>query len=81
MVLSARTRNDSGILSPRAFAVFEVDDQLKRSRLFDRDVGDLDASEELNDLSSKVSKELIEARSIGAEPTFLRQFGRLIDGR
>lgn len=46
------------------------------------DVGDLDASKELDDLSGKkLLNERNEARSVGGKAAFLRRFGPLIDGR
>jgi hypothetical protein len=60
----------------------EIDHQLKVGGLFDRDVGDLDAAEELNELSAlRLSKDLNDARSVGGKAAFLRHFGKLIDGR
>ena len=59
----------------------EVDHQLELGRLFDRDVGDLSAAEELDELSAhKLSKDLNEARSVASKAAFLRHFGPLIDG-
>jgi len=36
---SARSKSDSGIVNPRAWAAFEVDGEPDVRRLFDRDIG------------------------------------------
>jgi hypothetical protein len=60
----------------------EVDHQLELGWLFDGNVGDLDAPQELNELTAvRLSKDLNEARSVRCKAAFFRHFGRLIDGR
>ena len=67
---------------PESFRCFEVDDQLKRSRLLDRDVGNLDAVEELDELLGHyLNEELTEARPVGGKAAFLRRFRPFIDRR
>jgi hypothetical protein len=58
----------------------QIDYQLELGRLFDRNVGDVNATEHLGDLSSQLQTDLRDARSIGGKAAFLRLFRPLIHG-
>ena len=82
ITLSARTRNDSAIVSPRTFAVLRLITSSNLAGCSTRDVGDLDAAEELDKLLGLyLYKQLIEARSVRCKTAFLCRFGPFIDRR
>ena len=45
--VSARSRNDSGIVKPSALAVLRFDDEPERRRLLDRDIGGFGSAQDL----------------------------------
>src|SRR5262245_33864021 len=58
----------------------EVDHQLERGRLFDRDVGNLGAPKEFDDLLGHyLYKELAKTRTVGGKAAFFRHFRKVID--
>jgi hypothetical protein len=66
ITLSARTNNASGTVTPIALAVLRLN-QLELGRLFDGDVGWLDATEKLDLQSDNNVWELIERRPVGGK--------------
>jgi hypothetical protein len=56
----------------------KVEDQLKLSRLLDRDIGRLDPPQELGELAGHdLSKHLVDTRAVGDKSAFLCLFRKL----
>jgi hypothetical protein len=61
---------------------FEIDPKLEVRRLFDRDVGGLDAAQELDQLLGHyVSKDVDDSGAVGDEAPFLCLLRKWINGR
>jgi hypothetical protein len=61
---STRARNAAENSAPRAFAVFEIDDQIKLGRLLNRHVGWLRTTQDLVHIIAGASEKLLGIRSI-----------------
>src|SRR4051812_567942 len=78
---SARSRNDSGIVSPSAVGCGQIDDEIELSRLLDRYISGLRPAQDLVDIVTGAAPKVRKVWAIGHQPSGFDELPQIVGRR